>query len=72
MAREEIFFGINVDTGDVIKEFNSQRDAGRWLVAQGIAKNINCVTSIGAVCSGKPLKSGKHRNTAYGFGWRFA
>lgn len=63
---------LDLTTEDVLKEFNSQRDAARWLVDQGIAKNINCVTSISAVCLGKPLKSGKHRNTAYGFGWRFA
>lgn len=63
---------LDLTTGDVLKEFNSQHDGARWLVDQGIAKNINCVTSISAVCLGKPLKSGKHRNTAYGFGWRFA
>ena len=41
---------IALDNGEVLREFESQHHAARWLVKQGIAKNTNCVSTIGAVC----------------------
>jgi replicative superfamily II helicase len=55
---------LDLSTGKVLREFDSQHDAARWLVDQGIAKNTNCVNSISAVCRGK-------RNKTQGYGWCF-
>lgn len=64
---------LDLETGEVIKSFQSQHDAARWLVAQGLAKNTNCVSSISAVCLKKPCTTGYgYRKKAYGYGWEFA
>ncbi len=63
----------NLETGRVIKTFDSQIAAAQWLVDKGIAKNINCKSSISQVCLKKPCTTGYgYRKQAYGFGWEFA
>ena len=63
----------NLETGEIIKTFNSQAEAAQWLVDQGIAKNTNCKSSISQVCLHKPCTTGYGvRKKAYGFGWKFA
>lgn len=64
---------IDLDTNIILHTFDSQHDAARWLVENGYAKNINCVSSINAVCLKRPCKSGYgYRKKAYGFGWEYA
>lgn len=63
---------IDLQTGEIIRSFESQHAAAEWLVSEGIAKNKNCVSSISAVCLKKPCSSGYgYRKKAYGFGWEF-
>lgn len=63
---------IDLQTGAVLRSFESQHAAAEWLVSQGIAKNKNCVSSISAVCLKKPCTTGYgYRKKAYGFGWEF-
>lgn len=64
---------INLQSGEVLKTFPSQHAAARWLVENGIAKNLNCVSSISSVCLRKICTTGYgYRKKAYGYGWRFA
>ena len=64
---------LDLETGEIIKSFDSQHEAARWLVEQGIAKSMNCVSSINAVCLKRPCSSGYgYRKKAYGFGWQFS
>jgi len=64
---------LDLSTGAVLKTFPSQRDAARWLVENGKAKNTNCASSISAVCLGKPCTTGYgFRKKAFGYGWRFS
>ena len=63
---------IDLQSGKVLKVFPSQHAAARWLVENGKAKNMNCVSSISAVCKRKPCTSGYGcRKKAYGYDWRF-
>ncbi len=63
---------IDLQTGRVLKEFPSQRAAAQWLVENGKAKNMNCVSSISSVCLRRPCSTGYgHRKKAYGYDWRF-
>ena len=62
----------DLDTGEVIREFESQHHAARWLVDQGIAKNIKCVATLGAVCLYyENPNERKPRLQAYGYKWIF-
>ncbi len=64
---------IDLESGKVLKEFASLHEAARWLVEAGIAKNINCVSSISSVCLRKPCTTGYgYRKKAYGYDWRFS
>ena len=65
-------FGKSVDmidfySGHIIKHFSDMSDAGRYLIAEGIAKGKvkDASTAIGRAASGK-------RKTAYGFIWSFS
>lgn len=63
----------DLDSGEIIKTFPSQRAAAKWLVENGKAKNMNCVTSISSVCLKKPCTTEYgYRKKAYGYGWHFA
>ena len=63
---------LDLQTGEIVRCFESQHAAAEWLVSQGIAKNRNCVSSISAVCLKKPCSTGYgFRKKAYGFGWEF-
>lgn len=63
----------DLSTGKVIKTFNSQHDAARYLVDNGLAKNMNCVSSINAVCIKRPCTSGYgYHKQAYGYSWNYA
>lgn len=63
---------IDLQTGDVLKKFPSQHAAAEWLVKNGKAKNMNCVSSISSVCLRKPCSTGYgYRKKAYGYAWRF-
>ncbi|WP_321528823.1 hypothetical protein [Sedimenticola selenatireducens] len=63
---------IDLKTGEVLKTFPSQHEAARWLVAEGKAKNTNCVSSISSVCLRKPCTTGYgYRKKAYGYDWCF-
>ncbi len=61
----------DLQTGKILKEFSSQKAAALWLVAEGRAKNKNCVTAISSVCLRKEIKGHGVRKSAYGYGWRF-
>lgn len=64
---------IDLITGEILRRFQSQHAAARWLVENGKAKNTNCVSSISSVCLRKPCSTGYgHRKKAYGYGWRFS
>jgi len=63
---------IDLQTGEVLKTFPSQHAAAKWLVENGIAKNMNCVSSISSVCLRKPCTTGYgYRKKAYGYAWRY-
>lgn len=63
---------IDLATGKVLETFPSQHEAARWLVAEGKAKNANCVSSISSVCLRKPCTTSHgFRKKAYGYDWRF-
>ena len=63
----------DLETGQVIRTFKSQREAAQWLVDNGLAKNMNCAASISGVCRKEPCSTGYgYRKKAYGFGWQFS
>ena len=63
---------IDLKSGKVLQRFPSQHAAAKWLVEEGEAKNMNCVSSISAVCLRKACTTGYgHRKKAYGYDWRF-
>ena len=63
---------IDLQSGEVLKIFPSQHAAAKWLVENGKAKNMNCVSSISSVCLRKPCSTGYgYRKKAYGYDWRF-
>lgn len=63
---------IDLQTGDILKTFSSQHAAAKWLVENGKAKTLNCVSSISSVCLRKPCTTGYgYRKKAYGYDWRF-
>jgi hypothetical protein len=64
---------IDLLTGNTIITFPSQHAAAKWLVVNGKAKNMNCVSSINSVCLQKPCTTGYgFRKKAYGYKWRFS
>ncbi len=64
---------IDLFSGKVLKRFKSQHEAAKWLVDNGKAKNMNCVSSISSVCLRKPCTTGYgYRKKAYGYDWRFS
>ena len=64
---------IDLQSGEILKTFPSQHAAAKWLVENGKAKNLNCVSSISSVCLRKPCTTGYgYRKKAYGYDWRFA
>lgn len=64
---------IDLESGNILRNFPSAHVAARWLVQEGKAKNTNCVSSINAICLCRPCSSGYgYRKKAYGYGWRFA
>ncbi|NTV07180.1 MAG: hypothetical protein HGA81_01040 [Chlorobium limicola] len=64
---------IDLESGKVLQRFSSQHAAAKWLVEEGKAKNMNCVSSISSVCLRKPCTTGYgYRKKAYGYDWRFA
>ena len=63
---------VDINTGKVLREFESQHAAARWLVEQGLAKNIKCVATVGAVCLYyQNSNRRRHRLKAYGYKWVF-
>lgn len=63
---------IDLQSENIAKVFPSQRAAARWLVENGKAKNMNCVSSISSVCLRSPCTTGYgYRKKAYGYDWRF-
>lgn len=63
---------IDLQSGEVLKTFSSQHAAAKWLVENGKAKNLNCVSSISSVCLRKSCTTGYgYRKKAYGYDWRF-
>lgn len=64
---------IDLQSGEILKTFPSQHAAAKWLVENGKAKNLNCVSSISSVCLRTPCTTGYgYRKKAYGYHWRFA
>lgn len=64
---------IDLQSGEVLKTFPSQRAAAKWLVENGKAKNLNCVSSINSVCLSKHCTTGSgYRKKAYGYSWCLA
>lgn len=64
---------LDYETGEVLKHFESLKAAATWLVENNIAKNTNCTSSIGAVCSKKESPTGRgYRKKAYGYKWEFS
>ena len=63
---------LDLQSGEVLKTFPSQHAAAKWLVENGKAKTMNCVSSISSVCLRKPCTTGYgYRKKAYGYAWRF-
>ena len=63
----------DLETGEVLRSFESQHAAAQWLVDHGLAKNMNCVSSINSVCQRKPCTTGYgYRKKAYGYDWQYA
>lgn len=63
---------IDLQSGEVLRRFKSQHEAAKWLVENGKAKNMNCVSSISSVCLRKLCSTGYgYRKQAYGYDWRF-
>ena len=63
---------IDLQSGNVLQKFPSQHAAAKWLVENGKAKNMNCVSSISSVCLRKPCTTGYgYRKKAYGYNWCF-
>jgi hypothetical protein len=63
---------IDLKSGEVLQRFPSQHEAAKWLVENAKAKNMNCVSSISAVCLRKPCSTGYgYRKKAHGYDWRF-
>lgn len=63
---------IDLQSGNILKTFPSQHAAAKWLVENGKAKNMNCVSSINAVCLRRPCTTGYgYRKKAFGYDWRF-
>jgi len=63
---------VDLQSGNILKVFPSQHAAAKWLVDNGKAKNMNCVSSISSVCLRKPCTTGYGcRKKAYGYDWRF-
>ncbi len=64
---------VDLLSGKALRRFHSLHEAARWLVENGKAKNINCVSSISSVCLRKPCSTGYgYRKKAFGYDWRFA
>ena len=64
---------IDLNSGEILRRFQSQHEAAKWLVENGKAKNMNCVSSISSVCLQKPCTTGYgYRKKAYGYAWRFS
>ena len=64
---------LDLNTGEILMTFDSQTAAAQWLVDKKMAKNLNCKSSISAVCLKKACSTGYGvRTKAYGFGWEFA
>ena len=64
---------IDLYSGKVLRRFSSQHEAAKWLVKNGKAKNMNCVSSISSVCLRKRCTTGYgYRKKAFGYSWRFA
>ncbi|MFN0117799.1 MAG: hypothetical protein ACKVQC_05835 [Elusimicrobiota bacterium] len=63
---------LDLQSGQTLRVFPSQHAAAKWLVENGKAKNMNCVSSISSVCLRKPCTTGYgHRKKAFGYDWRF-
>jgi len=63
---------LDLQSGEILKTFSSQHAAAKWLVENGKAKNMNCVSSISSVCLRKPCTTGYgYRKKAYGYDWSF-
>jgi len=64
---------IDLQSGSILQEFPSQHAAAKWLVENGKAKSMNCVSSISSVCLRKPCTTGYgYRKKAFGYDWRFS
>lgn len=64
---------VDLLSGKTLKQFQSLHEAAKWLVENGKAKNMNCVSSISSVCLRKPCTTGYgYRKKAFGYDWRFA
>lgn len=64
---------VDLNSGEILKRFLSLHEAARWLVENGVAKSMNCVSSISSVCLRKPCSTGYgYRKKAYGYDWRFS
>jgi len=64
---------IDLQSGNILQTFPSQHAAAKWLVEQGKAKSMNCVSSISSVCLRKPCTTGYgYRKKAFGYDWRFS
>lgn len=63
---------VDLLSGKTLKQFQSLHEAAKWLVENGKAKNMNCVSSISSVCLRKPCTTGYgYRKKAFGYDWRF-
>lgn len=63
---------VDLLSGKILRRFSSLHEAAKWLVENGKAKNMNCVSSISSVCLRKPCTTGYgYRKKAFGYDWRF-
>ena len=55
---------IDIQSNEVLKKFDSLKDAQNWCIQQGITSNNSCGSRISKICNGID-------KTAYGYIWKY-
>ena len=62
---------IDIKTDKILRNFESCKKAGQWLVENGYTKSVNPSSQIAAVCHKKQIPGHGTKKSAYGFKWEF-
>ena len=63
---------IDLETGKVLKEFYTPKDAADWVIQNGYTSSKNPSSRICSVCSKKEVPGHGIRKKAFGFGWEYS